>query len=96
MTRSSVEIRVLDKVRARSLTLKGQVGETLTFGTLSIAVKSCVVHPPDQPADAAAFLDITDPRAGAPAFHGWMFANEPFLSVFESPVYDVQLSGCGQ
>ncbi|MBV9537534.1 MAG: DUF2155 domain-containing protein [Acidisphaera sp.] len=95
LTRTSIELKVLDKVRARSASLSGQVGETLHFGTLNIAVTSCVVHPPDQPADAAAYLAITDTRAGAPGFRGWMFAAEPSLNMFESPVYDVRVTGCG-
>jgi hypothetical protein len=87
-------LKVLDKINARSLTLNGQVGQTLQFGTLTIAVRACMVHPPDQPADSTAFLDITDSREGAPAFHGWMFADEPAVSMFEHPVYDVRVTSC--
>jgi len=53
-----------------------------------------MVRPPDQPADATAFLDIIDSHGGAPAFHGWMLLSDPALSMFAHPVYDVRLAGC--
>ena len=46
------------------------------------------------PADAAAFLDITDSNPGMPGFHGWMLADEPAVSMLQHPVYDVRLAGC--
>ncbi len=32
--------------------------------------------------------------AGAPGFHGWVFANEPALNMLEHPVYDIRLVAC--
>jgi len=71
-----------------------RVGQAVQYGTLSVTLRSCVVHPADQPADAAAFLDIVDSRPGGPGFHGWMFAAEPEVAMLEHPVYDIRFLGC--
>jgi hypothetical protein len=92
--RGTAELIALDKVTARPATLAVKVGEQATFGTLTIAVRGCAVRPPDQPADATAFLEITDRGAAAPVFRGWMFMAEPSLAVLEHPVYDVRVAGC--
>lgn len=94
LPRSAVTLEGLDKVTARRTALTGKVGDTLHFGSLSIVVRGCVVRPPDQPADAAAFLAITDAHAGEPGFAGWMFAAEPAVAMLAHPLYDVRVTGC--
>jgi len=88
------ELLALDKVTARTTALTVRVGQSATFGSLRVAVGDCEVRPPDQPADAAAFLDITDSHPGAPEFHGWMLVSAPSVSMLEHPIYDVRLAGC--
>ena len=92
--RGSIVLGALDKVTARSTQLTGHVGDTLHFGSLSIVLKACVGHPADMPQDFAAWLDITDSHPGAPAFHGWMLAQEPSLSMLQHPVYDIRVMSC--
>jgi hypothetical protein len=84
----------LDKIAARPARVSVRVGQSASFGTLSIAVRACMVRPPDQPADATAFLDITDSRTGGVVFHGWIILSDPALSMLQHPVYDVRLAGC--
>ena len=92
--RANVELRGLVKVTARSATVTGKVGETLRFGTLSIFVRGCVARAPDQPTDAAAYLEITDRGATAPMFRGWMVASSPATAILEHPVYDIRIAAC--
>ena len=66
----------------------------MTFGTLQVTVRSCMVRGPDQPADQAAYLDVTDSRDPKFAFHGWMLMSSPGVSVIEHPVYDLRLAAC--
>jgi hypothetical protein len=94
LPRQGVELQALDKVTARRTVLDGHVGQTMQFGTLSIIVTACVVRPPDQPADAAAFVQIADSHKDEPGFRGWMLKNEPAVSMFEHPLYDIRLNGC--
>ena len=87
-------LRVLDKINAISKELTVPDGQTGTYGSLSITVKACAVRPPDVAADATAFLVITDSHQGAPGFNGWMFHDDPSLSMLQSPLYDVRVEGC--
>lgn len=87
-------IQALDKVNARSKVLTIKVGQTATFGTLTIAVKACSVRPPDAPADATAFLTITDKNPQAPGFSGWMLKATPSVSMLAHPIYDIRVVGC--
>ena len=92
--RTTADIQVLDKVNAASVTITLKIGQVADNASLSIALRACSVRPPDLPQDATAYLDIADSRPGAPGFHGWIFANEPALSMLEHPIYDLRLIDC--
>lgn len=87
-------VQALDKVNARSELLTIKVGQSATFRTLTIAVKACSIRPPDAPADATAFLTITDKNPQAPGFAGWMLKATPSVSMLAHPIYDVRVVGC--
>ena len=86
---------MVNKIDAVSRQISVPVGQQTDFQSLTIQVKACVVRPPDQPADAAAFLNISDSDANEPGFQGWTLANEPWVSMLQNPVYDVRVVGCG-
>lgn len=92
--RGTAEVAAVDKLSAQPTKLTIRAGGSATFATLTIAVRSCLVRPPDQPADATAWIDVTDSRPNSPAFHGWVLSGEPGLAVFQSPLYDLRLLGC--
>jgi hypothetical protein len=91
-----VVLQALDKVTARIKRLTVHVGQTGTFGTLSIQVDACRKAPPEDPPESAAFLKITDGKSDAPVtvFSGWMFASSPALSAMDHPVYDISVVAC--
>lgn len=93
----AVLLQGLDKVTARTVTIKAAIGETLKFGTLEIVVRACDRKPPTEPPESAVFLEIFDARPGQPrlaVFSGWMFASSPALNAMEHPVYDVWALEC--
>lgn len=94
VSQGSALLQVLDKVNAQNAVLTVKVGQQAQFESLSIQVEACSIHPPDQPQDSAAYLTITDSRADAPGFRGWMLANNPSLSMLQHPIYDVRVVGC--
>jgi hypothetical protein len=94
LPRTTADIQVLDKVNAQSGTVTLKVGQIAENASLSITLRGCAIRPPDLPQDATAFIDVADSRKGAPGFHGWIFANEPSLSMLEHPIYDLRLLGC--
>ncbi len=93
--RSQAVLRVLDKLDAHVETLTLKAGETGSYKSLSVTVRSCMDRPDGLPRDNGAFLDIQDHRAAEVApFNGWTFSGNPSVGVFESPVYAVQLVTC--
>ncbi len=92
--RAAAVVRVLDKLDAHVETLTIPAGGSGSYKSLGVAVRSCLQHPPGLAPDSAALLSVQDSNA-APVFSGWMFSAEPFIAVFESPVYGVQLVSCG-
>lgn len=92
--RDTAELSVLDKVRAQPSPLTVRVGQSVSWGSLTITLRSCVARPPDLPQDSAAFLEVTDGRATGAAFRGWMLASAPALSLMEHPIYDLRVTSC--
>ena len=87
----------LDKVTARVVTLDVTIGDTMSFGSLRIAARTCRKASPVEPPESAAFLEIQEARpdeAVEPLFSGWMFASSPALSALEHPVYDIWVIDC--
>ncbi len=91
---STALLQVLDKVNAQNTVLTVKVGQQAQFGSLTIQVQACDIHPPDQVQDSAAYLTITDSHPDAPSFQGWILANNPSISMLQHPIYDVRVVGC--
>ena len=95
--RQQARIQALDKVTARVTALEGRVGESVSFGTLTIRIGACHARPPTEVPDSAAWFEMTDSRApqgSPPVFRGWMFAEAPGVNMLEHPVYDVRILSC--
>ncbi len=90
----AVKLQALDKVNAQTAALTIKVGGSAEFGSLTITAKACEVRPSDQPADAAAYLTVTDSHPDSPGFDGWMLEDEPSVSMMQHPVYDLRVMGC--
>jgi len=86
----------LDKITARVIELTLPNGQTLGFGGLVVRVSACNRRPPEEPPEAAAFIEIGDAKTNPATllFRGWMFASSPAVSSFEHPVYDVRVLRC--
>jgi hypothetical protein len=101
-------VRALDKITARVKELDIPVGQPYKFGRLLITVHACLVTPPEETPESAAFLKVEEfapgeednpgsgggQEAGATVFRGWMFASSPALAAMQDPVYDIWVTGC--
>ena len=92
-------LRALDKMTARVEEIELPIGKTIQFGSLAIVAHTCrVTLPEETPPESAAYLEISEFKAGAqvetPTFNGWMFASSPALSAMEHPIYDLWVTGC--
>jgi hypothetical protein len=92
--RSIATVRVLDGLDSHVQSLTIPVGQDVTYKALTIHVGACRDRPATLVPDAAGWLAVRDTRQDGPGFSGWMLAGEPFLGVFQDPVYTVQLVGC--
>jgi len=95
LPKGTAELVLLDKIRAQPKAVSVKVGDSTVFGSITVTVTKCVVRPPDQPADAAAYVDVMDNRQGGePVFKGWLLVKTPSVSQMQHPVYDLRLMGC--
>lgn len=87
----------LDKVTARVSTFSAPIDQSVRFGPLEVRALACTKRPPEEPPEAAAYLQINEVHPNQPPerlFAGWMFASSPALNALEHPVYDVWVLGC--
>ena len=92
-------LQALDKITARISTLDVPIDTPVTFGTLSVSVRRCAYHPPEEPPEDAVFIEVVDngydsEKTPNPVFSGWMFSSSPAVSAMEHPVYDITLLSC--
>ena len=93
-------IQARDKITARISTLRVAIDEPVDFGTLSVTVRRCAYHPPEETPEDAAFLEVVDnghdrSKPPRPVFTGWMFASSPAVAALEPPRYDLPLLRSG-
>ena len=92
--RGTADLVLLDKIKGVPTNVAVKAGDSTVYGSLTIRVKSCNVRPPDQAADATAYVTVTDTRGQVDVFHGWILADTPAVSQLEHPLYDLRLLGC--
>ena len=98
----AVVLRTLDKVTAQTQDYTVPVGDTLDYGSLSIAVRHCEVRPPEEIPETFVFLQIDDRRLDGSGetdepervYSGWMLGSNPAKAALDHPVYDVWVIGC--
>ena len=87
-------LRTLDKVSGALTDLSLRLGESATFGHLTVTLTACR-FPTDNPAaDAFAFVEIVDSADRERLFLGWMVASSPALNALDHPRYDLWVLGC--
>ena len=102
ITGDTVILRTLDKVTATTKDYSVKVGESLTYGSLTVDVKHCEKKPPEDIPETFAFLQIFDKNTDGKGeeteptklFSGWMLATKPAISALDHAVYDVWVIDC--
>ncbi len=99
-------IAALNKRNGQTQQFEVKPGNAVSFGGLTIRVRTCETAPPWEVKQTAAFLQIdelvvqprTAQRGPVPAakrvFSGWMFAESPSLNPLADPLYDVWVRSC--
>jgi hypothetical protein len=87
-------LRGLDKITGETTDLTLAVGDTQTFGRLTVSLMDCRFPVNDPASNAFAQMIIFEEGAEKPVFDGWMIASSPALSALDHPRYDVWVLRC--
>ena len=93
-----INIKALDKITAKTSTIRLSIGEKKFFGPLEIKALKCQLSENNDFIDTVAYLQVKDLSAKDNnqvfLFNGWTFASSPTLQSIDHPVYDLWITGC--
>ena len=93
-----VSLKALDKITAKTSSIKIAVGEKKFFGELEIKPLKCALSETKETSDIVAYLQVKDlsikNNDQVFVFNGWTFSSSPTLRPIDHPVYDIWLIGC--
>ena len=93
-----VNLTALDKITAKTSSLRLAVGDTKYFGALEIKALKCKLSENRDFLDTVAYLQVKDLSAKNNdqvfLFNGWTFASSPTLQSIDHPVYDLWITSC--
>ena len=92
------QIKVLDKISSKNVSLRLKNGEQFKFKDLLIKSIKCKNSEFDDDPEITAYIQVKDLSIKSNdevfVFNGWMFSSSPSINPFDHPVYDVWLTSC--
>ena len=93
-----INIKALDKITAKTSSIRLGIGEKNLFGPLEIKALKCQLSENNDFIDTVAYLQVKDLSAKDNnqvfLFNGWTFASSPTLQSIDHPVYDLWITSC--
>ena len=93
-----VNLKALDKITAKTSSIKIAIGEKKYFGKLEIKPLKCQISDSQDFQDTIAYLQVKDlslkDNNQVFVFNGWTFSSSPTLRSIDHPVYDLWLVDC--
>ena len=95
-----VNLKALDKITAKTSTIKLAIGEKKYFGSLEIKALKCQSseNTDSNSIDTVAYLQVKDLSAidnnQVFLFNGWTFASNPTFKSIDHPIYDLWITSC--
>ena len=93
-----INLKALDKITAKTSSIRLAIGEKNFFGSLEIKVLRCQFSDNNSFSDTVAYLQVKDLSAKDNdqvfLFNGWTFASSPTLRSIDHPVYDLWITSC--
>ena len=93
-----IHLTALDKITAKTSSIRLAVGEQKLFGSLEIKAFKCQLSEGGDTSDTVAYIQVKDLSAKDNnqvfLFNGWTFASSPTLQSIDHPVYDLWITGC--
>jgi len=93
-----INLTALDKITAKTSSIRLAVGEIKSFGSLEIKALKCAYSKDDDNPDTLAYIQVRDLSSKDNnqvfLFNGWTFASNPTLQSIDHPVYDLWITNC--
>ena len=93
-----INLKALDKITAKTSSIRLAVGEKKFFGPLEIKALKCQLSQGKDNIDAVAYLQVKDlstkDNNQVFLFNGWTFASSPTLRSIDHPIYDLWITSC--
>jgi hypothetical protein len=93
-----INLTALDKITAKTSSIKLAIGDKKIFGSLEIQALKCQLSESSDTSDAVAYIQVKDLSAKdnnqVYLFNGWTFASSPTLQSIDHPIYDLWITSC--
>ena len=93
-----INLTALDKITAKTSSIRLAVGDKKFFGSLEIQALKCQLSEGGDTSDAVAYIQVKDLSAKDNnqvfLFNGWTFASSPTLQSIDHPIYDLWITSC--
>ena len=93
-----INLTALDKITAKTTSIKIAIGDKKFFGSLEIQALKCQLSEGSDTLDTVAYIQVKDLSAKDNnqvfLFNGWTFASSPTLQSIDHPVYDLWITSC--
>ena len=93
-----INLKALDKITAKTSSIRLAVGDKKYFGPLEIKALKCQLSEGKNIQDTVAYIQVKDlstkDNNQVFLFNGWTFASSPTLQSIDHPVYDLWITGC--
>ena len=97
-TKKYTELKILDKISSKNISVKLINGENFEYSDLQIKSIKCKHSEFDDDPEIIAYVQVRDlsnkKKDEVYVFNGWMFSSSPSINPFDHPVYDIWLIGC--
>ena len=93
-----INLTALDKITAKTSSIKLAIGDKKIFGSLEIQALKCQLSEGSDTLDTVAYIQVKDLSAKDNnqvfLFNGWTFASSPTLQSIDHPIYDLWITSC--
>jgi len=93
-----INLTALDKITAKTSSIRLAVGDKKFFGSLEIQALKCQLSEDSGTSDTVAYIQVKDLSAKDNnqvfLFNGWTFASSPTLQSIDHPIYDLWITSC--
>ena len=93
-----INLTALDKITAKTSSIRLAIGDKKFFGSLEIKAFKCQLSEGGYTSDTVAYIQVKDLSAKDNnqvfLFNGWTFASSPTLHSIDHPIYDLWITSC--